>query len=148
MDDTASLTERVSPIIAGAHITAAAFLGPVAVLALGDGTAGRIDGDSEDRIPLHPDGAILTAAIAGKRLVTGGDDGRIVALDADGTHEEIFHEKGKWIDALAAREDGALAWSCGKQVFARDVHGRLKNFTAPSSVRGLVFAPKGYRLSI
>jgi WD40 repeat protein len=148
MDDTASLTERVSPIAAGAHVTAVAFLGPVGVLALGDGTALRIDGDSEDRISLHPDGAILTAAVAGKRLVTGGDDGRIVALDADGTHEEIFHENGKWIDALAAREDGALAWSCGKQVFARDAQGRLKNFTAPSSVRGLAFAPKGYRLAI
>ncbi len=148
MDDTASLTDRVSSIVAGAHVTAATFLGPVAVLALGDGTALRIDGDSEDRIPLHPGGAILTAAIAGKRLVTGGDDGRIVALDADGTHEEIFHENGKWIDALAARDDGALAWSCGKQVFARDAQGRMKNFTAPSTVRGLAFAPKGYRLAI
>ena len=85
MDDTASLTESVSPIIAGAHSHRRGLSRPVAVLALGDGTAVRIDGDSEDRIPLHPDGAILTAAIAGKRLVTGGDDGRIVALDADGT---------------------------------------------------------------
>ncbi len=147
-DSTSSLTDHVRPILAGAHVTAAAFLGPVGVLALGDGTAVRLDGDSEDRIPLHPDGAVLVAAAMSKRLVTGGDDGRIVALAADGTHEEIFHEGGKWIDALAAREDGTLAWSCGKQVFARDAHGRLKNFTAPSTVRGLAFAPKGYRLAI
>ncbi|MEJ0050759.1 MAG: WD40 repeat domain-containing protein [Methylovirgula sp.] len=148
MDDTASLTDRVSPIAAGAHVTAAAFLGPVGVLALGDGTVVRVEDQSEDRIPLHPDGAILVAAMVGKRLITGGDDGRIVALNADGTHEEIFREDGKWIDALAAREDGALAWSCGKQVFARDAQGRLKNFNAPSTVRGLAFAPKGYRLAI
>ncbi len=44
-----SLVPRVRPIAAGAHVTAAAFLGPVAVLALGDGTALRCDaqGDAE-----------------------------------------------------------------------------------------------------
>jgi WD40 repeat protein len=149
MNDAAtSLTEHVHPIAAGAHVTAAAFLGHAAVLALGDGTALRLQDGIEDRITLHPDGAILVAATAGKRLVTGGDDGRVVALAADGTHEEIFHDKGKWIDALAARDDGALAWSTGKQVFARDPQGGLKTFAAQSSVRGLAFAPKGYRLAI
>ncbi|QAY95329.1 hypothetical protein CWB41_05925 [Methylovirgula ligni] len=149
MAETAtSLTERVTPLAADAHVTAAAFLGPVAVLALGDGTALWHGAGGDTRIPLHEDGAILVAALAGKRLLTGGDDGRIVALAADGTREEIHSEKGKWIDALAGRDDGALAWSSGKQVFARDAHGALKNFTALSSVRGLAFAPKGYRLAI
>ncbi len=149
MAETAtSLTERVTPLKAGAHVTAAAFLGPAAVLALGDGTALWHNADGDRRIALHENGAILVAALAGKRLMTGGDDGRIVALAADGTREEIFHEKGSWIDALAGRGDGALAWSSTKQVFARDAHGALKTFTAPSSVRGLAFAPKGYRLAI
>jgi WD40 repeat protein len=149
MNETAnSLTDHVKPIAAGAHVTAAAFLGSVAMLALGDGSALRLDDGGEDRIALHPDGAVLVATVAGKRLVTGGDDGRLVALATDGAQEEIFREDGKWIDALAAREDGALAWSCGKQVFTRDPRGQLKSFVAPSSVRGLAFAPKGYRLAI
>ncbi len=43
---------------------------------------------------------------------------------------------------------GAVAWSVGKTVTARDDKGRDKTFTAPSSVRGLSYAPKGYRLAL
>ena len=55
-------------------------------------------------------------------------------------------EKGKWIDALAAR-DGALAWSAGKTARARDPKGVVKSWTAPTTVRGLAFLPKGYRIA-
>jgi WD40 repeat protein len=149
MDEPAgSLTERVRAIEAGAHVTAAAFLGAVGVLALGDGSAVRLGAEGEERIALHPDGAVLVATAAGKRLITGGDDGRVVSLAADGAPDEISHEKGKWIDALASRDDGALAWSSAKEVMARDAHGSVKTYAAPSTVRGLAFAPKGYRLAI
>jgi len=143
-----SLVENVTPIVVGAHVTAATFLGGVPVLALGDGTALRIDADGEKRVALHADGAILVAARAGKRLVTGGDDGRIMAMRADGSTEEIFQGDGKWIDALIGRGDSSIAWSSGRQVSARDPQGKVKLFTAPSSVRGLAYAPKGYRLAI
>jgi WD40 repeat protein len=143
-----SLTTNVTPIAAGAHVTAASFLGGHPVLALGDGTALRIEADSEQRVALHKNGAILVAARAGKRLVTGGDDGRIMAMDVDGSAQEIFRENGKWIDALVGRDDSSIAWSSGRQVSARDPQGSVKHFTAPSSVRGLAYAPKGYRLAI
>jgi WD40 repeat protein len=149
MDEPASsLTERVRPISAGAHVTAAAFLGPIAVFTLGDGSAVRLGAEGEERIALHPESAILVATTVGKRLITGGDDGCVVALAGDGTPDKIFHESGKWIDALAGRADGALGWSSGKQVYARDGQGNLKTFAAPSTVRGLAFSPKGYRLAI
>jgi WD40 repeat protein len=45
------------------------------------------------------------------------------------------------------REDGAAAWSAGKQVRARDAKGDVRSWTAPSSVRGMAFMPKGYRLA-
>jgi WD40 repeat protein len=143
-----SLTTNVRPISAGAHVTAAAFLGGVPVLALGDGTALLIEADGEKRSVLHKGGAILVAARAGKRLMTGGDDGRILATSTDGSAQEIFHEDGKWIDALVGRDDSAIAWSSGRDVSARDPQGNVKHFTAPSSVRGLAYAPKGYRLAI
>src|SRR5579885_2930022 len=38
--------------------------------------------------------------------------------------------------------------SSGKTVRARDPAGRIRSFSAPSSVRGLAFMPKGYRLAI
>jgi WD40 repeat protein len=137
-----SLTEHVTPIDAGAEVVGAFFLGQTPVLALASGEALL----SDSRVTLHADGAILTCASDGKRLYTGGDDGKVFALDAAGTIEALGQEKG-WIDALAARE-GAVAWSSGKTVRARDAKGEVKTFAAPSSVRGLAFFPKGYRLAI
>lgn len=139
-----ALTSNVVAFDAGAPVTAAAFIGAAPALALGDGYV-LIDGR---RIVAHPDGAILVASRAGDAFATGGDDGRVALIAADGAVREIAHEKGKWIDALAARADGAVAWSTGKQVFARDAKGELRTLAAPSTVRGLAFLPKGYRLAI
>ncbi len=147
-EPTTSLTDRVTPFDAGAPVTAAAFLGEVPALALGDGSVLLAAKGAERRVAAHPGGAILAAAAAGRRLITGGDDGRVLAVSGDGGVEEIALEKGKWIDAIAARDDGAIAWSAGKQVRARDPKGEVKSFTAPSTVRGLAFLPKGYRLAI
>src|SRR6516165_1893443 len=102
-DSVNSLTERVTPLEAGAHVTAACFLGRTPALALGDVQILFADIGAERRIIAHSDAAILTTAKAGQKLVTGGDDGRIMSIAADGTTQEIAHEKGKWVDALAAR---------------------------------------------
>lgn len=147
-DSTSSLTEKVSPIEAGAPVTTAAFLGSTPALALGDGSILLGVPGAETRVAAHPDAAVLVAARAGGSLATGGDDGRVVLTSADGTTSEITHEKGKWIDALASRDDGALAWSAGKIVRSRDPKGEIKSFVAPSTVRGLAYLPKGYRLAI
>jgi WD40 repeat protein len=143
-----SLLARVSPIEAGAHVTGAAFLGKTPALTLGDGTVLLATETGHKRIDAHNGGAILVSAQVGHKLVTGGDDGRVVAIDADENLETIADEKGKWIDAIALRDDFSLAWSSGKEVRARDPNGMVKSFTAPSSVRGLAFTPKGYRLAI
>lgn len=148
VDPVSSLTTGVRPLDAGAHVTAAAFLGATPVLALGDGTAVILDPAGERHIPVHADGALLVAAVAGRKLVTGGGDGRVYALDAEGQCDEIADEKGKWIDALIGRDDFSIAWSTGRQVRARDPKGVVKTIAAPSSVRGLAYAPKGYRLAI
>ena len=148
MQEQNSLTDKVTPLALGAHVTAACFLGPTPVFALGDGAVVILAADGERRIAAHPDAAILAACLAGGRLITGGDDGRVVATSANGESEEIANEKGRWIDALAGRDDGAMAWAAGKQVRARDAKGEVKSWSAPSSVRGLAYAPKGYRLAI
>ena len=144
----ASLSQHVSALDLGAEIVAACFLGRTPAFALADGTVVLAGVGEEKRVAAHPDGAILVAAHDGRRLVTGGDDGRLVATDAEGRMAEIAHEKGKWIDALALRNDGAIAWSSGKVVRARDAKGDIKSFDAPSAVRGVAFLPKGYRLAI
>ena len=142
-----SLTELVVPLEAGAHVTAAAFLGRTPALALGDGAIFLGDAGAQRRLEAHPDAAIQVAANDGTRLLTGGDDGRLVETQADGTTRQLAHEKGRWIDALAWRADGVIAWAAGKQVRARDGKGEVKSWLAPSTVRGLAFLPKGYRLA-
>ncbi len=143
-----SLTAHVTPLDAGAPVAAAGFLGQVPALALEDGTVLLAAPGAKQRIAAHPGAAILVAVAAGDKFITGGDDGRVVAISADGGVQEIADEKGKWIDALAARDDGAIAWSSGKNVRSRDPAGGIKTFSAPSSVRGLTFMPKGFRIAI
>ena len=60
--------------------------------------------------------------------------------------ETIADEKGRWIDALARAAARCLV---GRQAGARaTIRGAVKSFTAPTTVRGLAFMPKGYRLAV
>ena len=101
---TDSLTDCVVPIEAGAPVTAVAFLVDTPALALGDGAV-LLGADAPKRVDAHPDAAVLTAVTDRHRIVTGGDDGRVVSTKPDGTCETIGTEKGGWIDALRAPFD-------------------------------------------
>src|SRR5258708_1966479 len=85
----------------------------------------------------------------GTRIVMGGDDGKLVALDANGEVALLATDpKRRWIDNVALHGDGAVAWSAGKTAFLRTAKGEEKSFEAPSTVGGLAFAPKGLRLAV
>ena len=79
-----ALTEHVVDVEAGEHVVAAAFLGGEPALAL----AGGVVKFSGRAIAAHPDAAILCAALDGDRLLTGGDDGRVVATDSGGRNRD------------------------------------------------------------
>jgi len=142
----ASLVSHARAFDAGAHVVAAAFLDGAPAAALADGAILIGEPEAQTRIVAHPGAAILTAVSDGKVLLTGGDDGRVAAARPDGSLEQIADEKGRWIDALALR-GRACAWSAGKQVRARDETGAVNAWIAPSTVRGLAFQPKGFRLA-
>ncbi|MBV8474760.1 MAG: WD40 repeat domain-containing protein, partial [Hyphomicrobiales bacterium] len=147
-EPTSSLTAHVRPLEAGAEVVRVAFLAGSPALALADGVVLIGEADAQKRVVAHPDGAaILIARAEGSRLVTGGDDGRVVVTASDGSVQQIADEKGRWIDALATRGE-AIAWAAGRNVSARDDAGAVKTVTAPSTVRGLAFLPKGYRLAL
>ncbi len=141
-----SLTDRVQSFAAQDGVVAAGFLGEEATLALVNGDI--VDAEGVRARRAHADASILIGLFSGDRLLTGGDDGRVVETRASGGPMELVNENGSWIDALAARDDGAVAWSVGKRVRARDAKGEVKELTAPSGVRGLCFLPKGYRLAV
>jgi WD40 repeat protein len=147
-NNTQSLTDRVTSHQLGESVVDAGFFGATPIFALVDGDILFMDGADDRRVKAHADATILISRLARDRIVTGGDDGRVVETRASGEPVEIAVEKGKWIDALAIRDDGAVAWSAGKLVRARDAKGEVKDMTAPSGVRGLCFMPKGYRLGI
>jgi WD40 repeat protein len=119
------------------------------VFVLGEEALLRVAPDgAEQRIPVHG-GAILAAASNGERIVTGGDDGRIVAVAADGASAVVATDpKGRWIDQVALGPDGALAWSAGKTVFVHTGKGEERALDIASTPGGLAFLPKGFRLAI
>jgi WD40 repeat protein len=143
-----SLTQQVAPLDAGAHVVAAGFAGDTALFALGDGAVLLVEGGGTRRIAAHPQAGLLVAVADGSGIVSGGDDGRVVRTGADGTVAELGNAGGRWIDAVAAAPGGAVAWSSGRKVTARDEKGRLRTWDPPSTPQGLCFAPKGYRLAI
>ena len=102
----------------------------------------------EGAVAVHG-GAHPVVGSDGARIVTGGDDGKVVAIDAKGESSALATDaKRRWIDHVAARPDGAIAWSAGKTAFVRGAKGEEKSLEAPSSVGGLAFAPKGLRLAV
>ncbi|PZU90558.1 MAG: hypothetical protein DI527_14465 [Chelatococcus sp.] len=143
-----SLREHVVPVDAGEHVVATHWLKDVLLLALADGRVLRWRDGALESLDAHG-GGVLSAAGDAERLVTGGDDGRVVATGADGAPAEIARdEKRRWIDSVALSPSGAIAWNTGKTVHARDEKGKLKVLDVASTPQGLAFAPKGYRLAI
>jgi WD40 repeat protein len=148
--DTASIVERIRPVAAGGPVVAVHFLGDDAVFVLGEEALLFWHDGEEKRVAIHG-GAILGSACDGTRIVTGGDDGKVVATDRKGESETLATDaKRRWIDHVALANDG-IAWSCGKQAFVRSAKGKDKTertVDLPSSPGGLAFAPKGFRLAI
>jgi len=145
---TVSLTDRVRRIDAGAPVVGVHFFGQTPVFVLGEETLLFAPEDGERRVAIH-EGAILASASEPTRIVTGGDDGRLIATAASGEHREIaVDDQRRWIDSVALGPDGAVAWSAGKTAHVRAKKGELRSVEAPSTVAGLCFAPKGFRLAI
>jgi WD40 repeat protein len=148
--DTVSVVERTRPIAAGGGggaVVAAHFLGRTAAFVLGEEAMVLVAPDGEVRRVAVHGGAILATAADGERIVSGGDDGKLIATDAKGENRTVATDpKRRWIDHVALGPDGAVAWSAGKTAF---VQGKeLREFEAPSTVGGLAFLPKGFRLAI
>ena len=143
-----SLTDAVVPVAAGAEVTGLGWLRDTAAFALADGGVLLAKGAETHRVLAQPVGVGLSVACEGKLRLTGGDDGRVVATGPDGASAQLAEAGGAWIDALALHAGGSFAYAAGKKVRSVDEKGRIRTFDAPSTARGLAFAPKGYRLAV
>ena len=121
--------------------------------ALGDGRVAFINSESINSpsfVSVH-DGACLSLAVdlGEERVLTGGDDARLVSTGTDGETTEIAAIAGRWVELIAAsRASGLCAAVFGKTVslFAQD--GRaVGTFDHTNTVGGLAFHPKGRRIA-
>jgi WD40 repeat protein len=144
-----SVTDRVRAVALGVPVTAVHFLGDKAGFVGAEDNVSFVDAEGEISKIEVLSGGILCAASDGKRIVMGGDNGKLVSLDAKGEVTELAVDpKRRWIDNVAVHPDGAVAWSVGKTAFVRAAKGEEKSLEVPSTVGGLAFAPKGLRLAI
>lgn len=143
-----SLADRVRTIdTGGSAIVGVHFFGATPVFVLGE-EALLFAGEDERRVAIHA-GGILASTSDGKRIVTGGDDGTVVATEPSGEHRVLAtDDKKRWVDQVALGPDGALAWSAGKVAHVLTSKGEARSLEAPSTVAGLAFAPKGFRAAI
>lgn len=142
-------------VAADAPVTACAFSrdATTVAFALGDGQIRLLPANIKAAVPdaaapLHKGVALsLAGDPAGDGFVSGGDDGRVLRLAADGTVTELLAQKGKWIEHLVAHKTGAVAASAGKSMFLfKD--GEAREFGPhPSTVAGLDFSKDGSRVA-
>jgi WD40 repeat protein len=145
----ASVTDRVRPVAIGMPVTSVHFIGERAAFVGAEESVAMVSADGEILPVAVHGGGILCAASDGERIVMGGDDGKLVALDASGEVTLLATDpKRRWIDNVALHPDGAVAWSAAKTAFVRGAKGEEKSFDVPSTVGGLAFAPKGLRLAV
>ena len=144
-----SVTDRVTKVALDAPATAVHFLGDVAVFVGAENSVTFAEGASDPKAVPAQIAGILCSASDGKRILLGGDDGKLVSVDAKGSVEILATDaKRRWIDNVAVHPDGAVAWSAGKTTFVRPPKGEDKSLDVASTVGGLAFAPKGLRLAI
>jgi WD40 repeat protein len=144
----ASVVDRTRAVDAGNAVIAAYFLEQTAAFVLSEETLLLVPPEGETRRVLAHSGGILATDSDNERVLTAGDDGKAVATNAAGeTRTVVTDPKRRWIDRIAAGPDGAVAWSIGKTVCVQTAKREERTLELGSSVGGLAFAPRGFRLA-
>jgi WD40 repeat protein len=136
-----------------AYVVAASFAssGEACAFAMGDGSVWIAPTRGDWQCVAVHDGAALALAAAARGWVSGGDDGRFVAVASDGALREIASFGMKWVEHAAGFADaraGVLACAVGKHIHLFDGAGtKLKTLEHPSSVTGIAFDAKGKRIA-
>src|SRR5262249_22818909 len=134
--DTVSLVGRTRPVAAEAPVVAAHFLGRTATFVLGEEALLLVEPQGEPQRAAGHGGAILATEADGARVVSGGDDGKVIETNAAGESRALATDpKRRWIDHVALGPEGAVAWSAGKTAFVQSKE--LREFEAPSTVGAL-----------
>lgn len=144
-----AIRARVQDWQLGAPGTGLVWLNDTLVASSGDGKLHFAAPEKTALVPidLHK-GAILALAAdtVGGRVITGGDDGRVMASTIGGS-EQLLHRQGRWIEAVAVGRKGQVAASIGKEVLlwqGDDLHAK----GMPSTAAALAFDARGASLAV
>lgn len=138
---------QIAPYEFDTFVACATFLGDDPFFALADGTVRRMQG-GEIVIETNPAGLVVARRDeTSNRILCGGEDGRVVALAADGQAVELASIGRKWISSVAGGPSGAVAFTSGRTVHVRLPDGTVKTHTHDRSAEDVAFAPKGMRVA-
>jgi WD40 repeat protein len=137
----------VAPLDLQGHVAGVAFLGDIPFFAESSGLIHRLD-HGHKTVEAHEGLLSSIRDEASDTLLTGGEDGKVLRIQADGTTSELANVPRKWISQVAAGPQGAVAYSYGKTAHVRLADGTVKDFTEERTVEGIAFAPKGLRIAL
>lgn len=131
----------IRKVEAGSAIDRIHFLGDTAIFVLGQGDVLLQPENGEAcKIALF-NGALLSSAVSDAALFVGSDSGAVVRWTPGADPEKIAtDEKLRWIDHVAADDDGSVAWAAGKQVFLHKPGGETRSVDIPSTAGALAFS--------
>jgi WD40 repeat protein len=138
----------LAPYAFEGFVEAAGFLKGELVFALADGTL-RFPAGGERTVEAHGGG--ITAArfdAFAERLLTGGEDGRVVATAGPDDVKELASAGRRWVDGVSGGPNGALAFRAGRKAVVRLADGTTREIEHARTVEDIAFAPKGIRLAI
>ncbi|MER0238776.1 WD40 repeat domain-containing protein [Fulvimarina sp. MAC8] len=138
----------IAPYDLGEFVERAVFLGDMPAFALADGTV-HLPAGGGSVLTAH-DGGLLTASFDAysNRLLTGGEDGRVMAIDAKGALSELASIGKKWVSTVAGGPNSAVGFASGRNAYARTKDGAVLERAFPRTVEGIAFAPKGLRCAV
>ncbi len=137
----------VAPLDLDGHCVAVAWISDIPHFALADGVVHRLD-HGQKSVEAHDGLLDAVPSLDGSRLITGGEDGKVRALTADGSVEELGDIGRKWVSAVAAGPQGAVAWTSGRVAYVRLPDGKVREFQHPRTAEDVAFAPKGMRIAV
>jgi WD40 repeat protein len=137
----------VAPLDLEGHVLGAFFLGNVPFFTASSGEIHRLD-MGQKTVEAHQGLLTVVADPLTNSIVTGGEDGKVNRISADGSVKLLAEVPRKWITALAAGPSAAVAYAFGKTANVVMSDGRTREFTEQRSIEGLAFAPKGLRVAI